>query len=90
MSLRKYVFLYPLLISIAGLYFLNVALLVFISGWTLILHLASFIIIALSKTINKATERLLITSWSLGWMVTVMFWVYVFPNVDLKMLPPAW
>lgn len=43
----------------------------------------------LSSKQSSFTHYLLISSWSLGWTVTIIFWAYVYPLTDQKKLPPV-
>ena len=90
MSLRKYIFLFPLVVATIGLLFLKLKFFIYITNWALVLHLASFICLRMSETITGTKRRLFITSWCLGWLVTLMFWLYIFPILEYDKLPPTW
>jgi hypothetical protein len=38
---------------------------------------------------SQQAKKLVITSWSLGWTVTLFFWVYVYPLTESQKLPPV-
>ena len=73
-----------------GLQFFKLKFFIFITDWALVLQLVAFIRLGMSDKINEFNRRLLIMSWSIGWMISLMFWIYIFPIVNLKELPPAW
>jgi hypothetical protein len=75
------------------LYCLNFNGLMFFSYftyWCLVLHIIALYSVSYGLEKQEITRKLLITSWSMGWTVTIMFWSYVFPLIDGASLPPVW
>ena len=72
-----------------GLYFANIYFFMFFTNWCMIIHLITFVQIVIGNAKSEFTRKLLIVSWSLGWVVTIMFWIYVYP-LFTGPLPPMW
>lgn len=81
-------FLYAFSIQCIGLYVHGIKMIVFLTSWCGILHAWTFFHLLSSKN-SVTTKRLLISSWSLGWAITLMFWFYVFPLSESSKLPPV-
>ncbi|OMJ95184.1 hypothetical protein SteCoe_1563 [Stentor coeruleus] len=58
--------------------------------WCLILHILILFFIVIGKKDSRFVRVLLLIGWPVGWVVTIMFWVYIFPFVDKSVLPPSW
>ena len=66
--------------------------LIYLTNWTLIIHFITSICLLLKLRRFEIIRVLLIISWTLGWLVTLMFWLYVYPLLTEKVLKtlPMW
>ena len=90
MSSAKVGFLYSLFCSLSGVHFLGPRFFIYLTNWTLLLHMFALLSLCLQKKKSELQRNLLIVSWTMGWVITIMFWVYIFPIIDLNLLPPVW
>jgi hypothetical protein len=65
---------------------------IYLTIWTLIIHLSLFMSLLGGFMKSHLFKVLIIISWTLGWQVTIVYWVYVFPLLTEKnRLPlPPW
>lgn len=62
---------------------------IYLTSWCAVLQTVTLIHLLLSKSPTKLTKKLLITSWSIGWGVVILFWCIIFPTFNSKSLPPV-
>lgn len=89
MSLLYIAGLYALIVQVYGCYFYGIKVLIYLTSWCSILHTFTLIYFIVSKKHSKFSDNLLITSWTLGWAVTILFWCLIYPFVSSSLLPPA-
>lgn len=90
-SLFTKVGLFIALLNIAvGLVSIKLKFFTYLTCWSLVLEAVSLYLVSFGLEKLELTRKILITSWTVGWVVTIMFWLYIFPIVDSKSLPPAW
>jgi hypothetical protein len=73
-----------------SLYFIKLKFFIFLTCWCLVIHTVTLYRVNFGLEKEELTRKLLIVSWTIGWVVTIMFWVYIFPIIDGKLLPPVW
>ena len=81
--------LYALIVQVYGCYLHGIKVVSYITSWCSILHTYTLIYFAVSKKPSRFSEDLLVTSWTLGWAVTILFWCLIFPFVESSLLPPV-
>lgn len=69
---------------------LSLRFMIFFTNWCLVLHIVTLFLIVIGKKDSSLVRVLLLISWPTGWIVTIMFWAYIFPIIDLSVLPPLW
>ena len=52
---------------------------IYLTTWLLIIQFILFLIVLVGKMNTKVFKVINIISWTLGWQVTIVFWIYVFP-----------
>lgn len=80
-------FVYAFSTQLYGLYIHGPKMIVFLTSWCGIIQCFTFLNLLTSKQ-SSSTNKLLISSWSLGWTVTIFFWAYVYPLTESQKLPP--
>lgn len=65
---------------------------IYLTIWVLIVELTLFLFVLVGLNKGNLYRILINISWTLGWQVTIMFWIYVFPLLTEKnRLPlPFW
>ena len=63
---------------------------IFLTIWVVLLQLLTFISILLLPTYSSTKKTLIIASWNLGWLVTILFWFYIYPQIRHKDPSPLW
>ena len=76
--------------TIVGISFFKGVFFVYLTNWCMFTHAAIFILFIAGRQNSELTRKLLIVGWTIGWMVTAMFWGYIFPIVERSKLPPIW
>ncbi|CAG9312373.1 unnamed protein product [Blepharisma stoltei] len=65
--------------------------LIYLTIWTLIINTSSLLILKLDLGSQNLQQALVIVSWILGFNVSLLFWLYVYPMIgDSVKLPPVW
>ena len=62
---------------------------IYLTSWCAVIQTATLIHLLFVKMPTTLTKTLLITSWSIGWGVVIIFWLVIFPSFDSKSLPPV-
>lgn len=65
---------------------------IYLTIWTIVIHLVYFLVVLSGMNKGKLHKILLNISWTVGWQVTIMFWIYVFPllNESNRLPLPYW
>lgn len=65
---------------------------IYLTTWLLVIQFALFLVVLAGKMNSKVFKVINIISWTLGWQVTVVFWIYVFPllNEQNRIKVPHW
>ena len=91
MSLIILEFLYGITCVFYGIHYFGIALFFyFFTNWGLIIETFTLLSLCFKNSSNSLIRIMLITSWTLGWMVSLMFWLYVYQTIDRNKLPPFW
>lgn len=65
------------------------SILKYFTNWMLVLELCTLLMKICSVNL-KTLRIMLITVWSLGWQVTILFWFYIYPLLTPEQTPPMW
>ena len=63
---------------------------IFLTIWVVILQLFTFLSILLSPKYSHIKNTLIVTSWNLGWLITILFWFYIYPQIKDIDPTPIW
>jgi hypothetical protein len=62
----------------------SVKFLIYLTNWCLLIHTATLLRLRFRKTRSELDRVLLIISWTLGWVVSLMFWLYIYPILGAR------
>lgn len=65
---------------------------IYLTIWTVVIHLVYFLVVLSGMNKGKLRKILENISWTTGWQVTIMFWIYVYPllNESNRLPLPYW
>ena len=62
----------------------------FLTTWVVLLQFITFLTITIIPIKRIHSNLLIITSWTMGWFVFVLFWFYIYPQIKGKDHIPLW
>lgn len=90
MVLLKLGLLYSIFCICSAFYNFKHLAIFFYTSWTMYLKFATFLSFVFLNKNPELKRKLLISSWTAGWVVTIMFWGYVYPLADKEKIPPLY